>query len=120
MALEFAFIRNNLYEKRYSDELKKYIDDIHGSLSGNTDIEKFIFEVIGLAKEEIEKKNYIIASYLFGLIHNFPKESKILDEKQFYMYDFFNFYEHMIDNNRYDILKKIISLLSDYFIKGKE
>jgi hypothetical protein len=112
--IEFSFIRNSLYQEEYTDELRKYLNKACQSIPKKTNIDLFLLEIIDLAKQEIEKENYIIASYLFGLIHNFPKEGALFDEKQFYTYDFFSFYEHMLDNNRLDILKKVISRISDY------
>ncbi len=114
--IEFSFIRNSLYQKKYTDELKRYINEVHQAISGETKIEVFLLEIIVLAEKEIEKENYTVASYLFGLIHNFPRDSSVFDEKQFYTYDFFSFYEHMLDNNRIDILKKVMLLVSGNFL----
>lgn len=109
---EFAFIRNSLYSNNYTKELENYIDEVAQTISKKSKLEIFILDIINLAKDEIKKENYTIASYLFGLIHNLPKNSTNFDEKQFYEYDFFDFYEHMLDNNRLDILKTVMQKIS--------
>ena len=105
---EFAFIRNSLYSNNYTKELENYIDEVAQTISKKSKLEIFILDIINLAKDEIKKENYIVASYLFGLIHNLAKNSTNFDEKQFYEYDFFDFYEHMLDNNRLYILKTVM------------
>lgn len=109
---EFAFIRNSLYSNNYTKKLENYIDEVAQTISKKSKLEIFILDIINLAKDEIKKENYIVASYLFGLIHNLAKNSTNFDEKQFYEYDFFDFYEHMLDNNRLDILKTVMQKIS--------
>ena len=113
---EFAFIRNTLYQKNYTKELESYIDEIAQTISKKSKLEIFILDIIGLAKNEIDKENYTVASYLFGLIHNLPKNSAKFDEQQFFEYDFLSFYEHMLDNNRLDILKTVMQKVTQQFI----
>ena len=115
--IEFAFIRNALYNKNYNEELERYIDKIEKTIPKNTNIEIFISKIINLAKREIKKHNHLIASYLFGLIHNFDKDSNRFNENQFYEYDLLSFYDHMIENNRLDILKEVLREVSNYLIK---
>ena len=115
--MEFAFIRNTLYQKNYTKELESYIDEVAQTINKNSKLDIFILDIISLAKNEIDKKNYTVASYLFGLIHNLPKNSAKFDEQQFFEYDFFSFYEHMLDNNRLDILKTVMQKVSKYITK---
>ena len=115
--IEFAFIRNALYHKNYNEELDEYINEIEKSIPKNTNTEIFISKIIKLAKREIKKRNYLISSYLFGLIHNFDKDNNIFNENQFYEYDLLSFYEHMIENNRLDILKEVLSEVANYLTK---
>ena len=113
---EFVFIRNALYQKNYIKELENYINEVTQIFNKGYKLEIFILDIINLAKEEINKKNYTFASYLFGLIHNLPKNSAKFNEKQFYEYDFLSFYEHMLNSNRLDILKTVMQKVTRLLI----
>jgi len=118
--LEFAFIRNALYNNKVSSKLKNYINEIECSIKNDSNYHIFIRELIKIAKEEINNKENKIAAEIFNLLHNLPKDKSELDEYWFYYYDFSGFYENIVENKRVDVLKKVIKLLSKYVIESQD
>lgn len=106
--LEFSFIRNSLFNNNCTDEVLEYINQVRQSIKENSRIDRFVSAIMDIAMAELKSRNCIAAAYLFDLIHNFYRDSNSFDENQFYNYDFFSFYEHMIDEQRLDILKNVI------------
>lgn len=109
--IEFSFIRNQLYQEMYNDELKDYIIQTNNNILLASNIEKFISFIIEIAQLEIDKGRYKVASYMYGLIHNLPKNEKDFNSQVFFSYDFLSFYENMLDYKRIDILKKVLKYL---------
>ena len=116
--IELSFIRNVLSCNKYNDDLEKLLISIQMEVSYQEHPQyKFMYEMINLANEEIKNKNYILASYDLGLIHNFPKDDiSKWNEKYFYSAEFLDYCDNLGELNKIKKIKIVMRLISTYLI----
>jgi len=116
--LNLVFIRNSLSHDIYNDETLKMINNIYKKLFLKEDnIHKFMYEMITLAKKDIDKQNYSLASFDFDLIHNFPIDNlSKWNEKYFYGAKFLDYCEQLVELEQLDKMKKVFNLVNVYLI----
>ena len=110
--------RNVLSRNKYNDDLEKLLISIQMEVSYQEHPQyKFMYEMINLANEEIKNKNYILASYDLGLIHNFPKDDiSKWNEKYFYSAEFLDYCDNLGELNKIKKIKIVMRLISTYLI----
>lgn len=120
--LGFLYIRGALFNEVYHGRVKKVFSETYQELLNRKDKEQysksiilFMLAMMDNAQEELNTGNLMLAGYDINILHNLPETIyNDWNEDYFYKNELLSYIRNMMEENRIDKVKKVISLVSKY------